>query len=152
MEVYMFQMRAGNKETVLSPVKKDEASDYKQERKQDVANKDPEQERTQKQAKLINKMEKARDKLNDSERKFARANVLLKVATLFLADGQDVEIPDDAAVAGSHETIAELRSMTRSELKLQRLKYVEQKAKYEGDRAKFRAKRYAASLQLAQRY
>lgn len=100
-------------------------------------------------SKAKEKMEKAQGKFMNNEMKLAHLERLLHVTTLLLARGKDAEIPNDEETSSLAKEIASLQTMTRQQLKLQRLKYAEKRAKYERNRAKCRVKRFAASLELS---
>ena len=77
--------------------------------------------------KLMEKMEKCRRKIGESEMKMARAARMLAVADILIAQGADA--PVECADAGDAEDIAELRMMTPERLEVKRLKYLEKQAK-----------------------
>ncbi len=79
------------------------------------------------QMKLMEKMEKCRRKIGESEMKMARVARLLAVADILIAQGADA--PVECADAGDAEDIAELRMMKLETLELKRLKYLEKQAK-----------------------
>jgi hypothetical protein len=77
--------------------------------------------------KLMEKMEKCRRKIGESEMKMARAARMLAVADILIAQGADA--PVECTEAGDAEDVAELRMMTPERLEVKRLKYLEKQAK-----------------------
>jgi len=105
--------------------------------------------------KAMEKMEKARCKHTENERKLARVNHLLEVTTALLKRKQEAVKAETLQVVAAaddddddDEEVSELYSMTRERLKHQQLKYKANKAKLEQSKAKSRSKRYGLSLEL----
>jgi len=83
--------------------------------------------------KLMEKMEKYRGKIAKNTMKLARAQRMLAVADILIAQGVDAQIPEcatDTVVAEIAPDIAELRMMPRDKIELKRLKFLEKEAKY----------------------
>eukprot|EP00547_Thalassionema_nitzschioides_P000067 CAMPEP_0194210138 /NCGR_PEP_ID=MMETSP0156-20130528/8036_1 /TAXON_ID=33649 /ORGANISM="Thalassionema nitzschioides, Strain L26-B" /LENGTH=256 /DNA_ID=CAMNT_0038937451 /DNA_START=149 /DNA_END=920 /DNA_ORIENTATION=- len=152
-EVYDFQVAGAVNAPVETKVVKIEnfqipRMDGDAEQSREVSQEDKEQESVKKQQKLIAKMDQTKAKLRKSDAKLAEIDCLLQATKSLLS--KDKRMRDIAFDTGffDEEEIEKLSSMNRSELKLQLLRYRAQQAKFERSKAKTRAKRYAASLQL----
>lgn len=102
--------------------------------------------------KLIEKMEKYRGKIDKNEMKLARAERMLAVSEALVAEGAQAQIPQDAVDATNPKIamdIDELRMMSREQLEVKRLKYVEKKAKYQRKLAESRMDLGMAEKELA---
>ena len=100
--------------------------------------------------KILNKMDKTRDKFEENKRKVAYFEHLLDATTLLLSkETLQIEDSNPTDSALYHE-LDELLRMDRGELKFQRLKYAAQKAKFEQKLAKGRMKLYGTSMKLAE--
>ena len=99
----------------------------------------------------VRKMDKTLKKLQDNKVKLSRLQCLLDHTNMLLAGDERAlaKVCDITDSAVYHE-IDELQGMSRAELKMQRLKYLAQKLKYEQKLAKCRVKLYKASLTPAQ--
>ena len=74
--------------------------------------------------KLMAKMEKYRGQIGESEMKLARAERMLAVADILIAQGGSAQVPEsavDATDMGIAEDIAKLRMMSPEGLKVKRL-------------------------------
>jgi len=112
------------------------------------------------QDKLVGKMAKIRAKFETGKLELSRVQSLLEHTDMMLSSGSRSGNNDNSeatATTASSNTVdseiyhatEELQAMSRTELKMQRLKYVAQKMKLEQKLAKYRVKLYGASLQLA---
>jgi hypothetical protein len=91
--------------------------------------------------KLMAKMEKYRGQIGESEMKLARAERMLAVADILIAQGGSAQVPESAVDATDREIaedIAEMRMMSPEGLKEKRLKYLEKQAKYTRKVANFK--------------
>jgi len=91
--------------------------------------------------KLMAKLEKYRGQIGESEMKLARAERMLAVADILIAQGGSAQVPESAVDATDREIaedIAELRMMSPEGLKEKRLKYLEKQAKYTRKVANFK--------------
>ena len=91
--------------------------------------------------KLMDKMEKYREKIVENEMKLARVERMLAVADILIAQGASAQVPEsavDAIAMEIAEDIAELRMMSPEGLKVKRLKYLEKQAKYTRKVANFK--------------
>ena len=91
--------------------------------------------------KLMDKMEKYREKIVENEMKLARVERMLAVADILIAQGASAQVPEsavDAIAMEIAEDIAELRMMSPEGLKEKRLKYLEKQAKYTRKVANFK--------------
>ena len=83
--------------------------------------------------KLMAKMEKYRGQIGESKLNLARAERMLAVADILIAQGASAQVPESAVDDTDMEIaedIAELRMMSPEGLKEKRLKYLEKQAKY----------------------
>jgi pyruvate/2-oxoacid:ferredoxin oxidoreductase alpha subunit len=74
--------------------------------------------------KLMDKMEKYREKIVENEMKLARVERMLAVADILFAQGASAQVPEsavDATDMGIAEDIAKLRMMSPEGLKVKRL-------------------------------
>jgi len=117
-------------ETSCRPMEMDAPSEMKMEKKENM----PMGEGGDKmRMKLMEKMEKYREKIGENEMKLARAGRMLAVADILIAQGASAQVPESAVDATDMEIaedIAELRMMSPEGLKVKRLKYLEKQAKY----------------------
>jgi hypothetical protein len=105
-------------------------------------------------AKLLKEIDKARIKIEYSKQRAARARRLLAVTNALLARNAHANEPTIYQTAnpvdnGWYHEIDDLRQLSRAELKMEKLKFNAQKAKYESKVAKGRLKLYGASRSLA---
>ena len=98
--------------------------------------------------KLQHKMDKAKRKLDYNKQGIAKFKRLLEATTQLLSKSPDDELKEDPFQNNFYHEIDELKSMTRPELKMQRLKYKAMVAKHEQKLAKYRVKMYAKSRKL----
>jgi len=117
-------------ETGCRPIEMDAPSEMKMETKEKM----PMGEGGDKvRMKLMDKMEKYREKIVENEMKLARVERMLAVADILIAQGASAQVPASAVDATDMEIaedIAELRMMSPEGLKVKRLKYLEKQAKY----------------------
>lgn len=104
-------------------------------------------------AKLLKKMQKARAKFDTHKRNLAKARRLLAVTNALLSRDEHKSEPTIYTVQNPadnawYHDVDELRKLKRGELKMERLKLVAQRAKYESKVAKGRLKLYRASVEL----
>ena len=93
-------------------------------------------------------MDKAKRKLDYNKQGIAKSKRLLEATTQLLSKSPDDELKEDPFQNNFYHEIDELKSMTRPELKMQRLKYKALVAKHEQKLAKYRVKMYAKSRKL----
>lgn len=98
-------------------------------------------------SKLLRKMEKSRIKFECNKNKVARVKRLLEVTNMLLSR-HSAEPTIGTADNGWYHEICLLQQQSRDELKMERLKFVAQRAKYEQKVAKQRLKLYGASMAL----
>lgn len=104
-------------------------------------------------AKLLKKMEKARAKFDSNKQKLVKFRRLLAVTNALLAKDACTTQPTIYDVAnpidnGWYHEIDALKGLSRTELKMERLKLAAQRAKCESKVAKGRLKLYKASVDL----
>ena len=108
--------------------------------------------------KVLGEMEKSKRKFDTNKAKLVQTQRLLSVTTALLAAGGGRDSPPKMVLEISpldnaiYHRMDELRSMSRAELKMERLKLAAQTAKLQGKISKQRLKLYGASLTLAQQY
>mmetsp|Transcript_3624 Transcript_3624/g.5304 ORF Transcript_3624/g.5304 Transcript_3624/m.5304 type:complete len:295 (+) Transcript_3624:70-954(+) len=114
-------------------------------------------EPAQNNKKLLEKIEKVRSKFKKNKLKLTRTQCLLDQTNAILASSKNdgdatttQQLLQVTTITDSdiYHCIDELQQMTRTELKMQRFKYVAQKAKCEQKLAKSRGKLYEANLAL----
>jgi len=101
-------------------------------------------------AKLLGKIEKARSKFEANKLKLARLQCLLEHTNRLLSGNDKAVVTDTTIDSTVYHCVDELQEMSREELKMQRLKFMAQKIKYEQKLAKNRVKLYEASLKFAE--
>ena len=153
-DVYKFQVGADSMSVIEeSPEEENDDTFRRTELKQRQESAD-----SSNKARLFVKMHKVRSKFESNKLKLAQVQCLIEQTTALLSsrkEGKGAEESASTSEAGEtdpvvvHET-DELRAMSRSELKMQRLKYAAQKIKYEQKLAKYRVKLYGTSLMMAQ--
>lgn len=102
------------------------------------------------ESKLMRKMMKIRAKLQESKCKRSRIQRLLHQTDSLLSSGTTIALTGcDETDSGVYHSIDEMKAMSPTELKYQRLKYMAQKSKMDQKIAKCRVKLYGVSLELA---
>ena len=103
---------------------------------------------TKENRKLQDKMEKTKKKYEYSKEGIAKTKRLLEARTALLSSSSSttLNLDEDYYDTNYYHEIDLLKQMTRDELKMEHLKLLAQKAKYEQQVAKLRMKRYKASI------
>ena len=103
---------------------------------------------TKENRKLQDKMEKTKKKYEYSKEGIAKTKRLLEATTALLSSSSSttLNLDEDYYDTNYYHEIDLLKQMTRDELKMEHLKLLAQKAKYEQQVAKLRMKRYKASI------
>lgn len=140
----VFEFQTGSR--VVEHEMPDDTSSTKEERTSVKQKK----ERLSSKDKILGKMDKTRSKFAKNQVEIARFQRLVDAANEILAAGKTLSNKDTTTTDSTiYHCIDELQNMSRTELKMQRLKYIAQKTKYEQKLAKNRVKLYGASLNLA---